>query len=604
MWILDNIRGFLKIWTREATKKVTPTQPSVDVDAIDFTRSNNNIWTGYLDFKIPEFINTTIKSETKTEDPKEWNFRQKISESWNTEWNNALYDEIKKDLNKFNWENLNDAVYNMVSWFWEWLWKLAEVTIPETIKWIRGSIWQKKDESKIFSDLIKDLWLWDRNVYNFINTDDEYTEFDWKIKDNAVSIFNDWSNNKDIDKIQKKDIDELKNKYKEGWFSNNYINKIDYSFIKNSKNINEWPLYWVVNIADKTFEFDYNNLDKSTKNEFETRINNSISELSKSEDITLDNLKSILKKNWAKDEFLNAITQDSFERSLIKFDKNITNLQNKISENLIWWINATIVNEFYDLVWPDKDKAKMLSIYLENKDISNIKKEELVSDLKSIWLRELWIINIDDLKDRHDKWKLDNNIIEVSINWDITKEEDWYKIKIDNDGNIIEKIELEDKEFWDFSLKEKELVKLWLDNQSWSDVKKEVLKYIEVGIWDKWVDDEKTVIYNNITSSLFKEINTQLDHVKWNYDNYLKESTQWNSKLAEELEEWLRELINLQNNHKRNLMELAKIKVENQFSKDKEISHHASQEDLMLMIKIENHYHWLILWEEMKMEIL
>ena len=100
MGIFDQVKSFLKIG-RTAINK--PKQ-DIDIESINFDDTIKTKWTG--DISIWQDIDLT-NNIWETE---ERSFRQKLNDSWDTEANNSVYDDI--------WKDISNGRMRKRKWFW------------------------------------------------------------------------------------------------------------------------------------------------------------------------------------------------------------------------------------------------------------------------------------------------------------------------------------------------------------------------------------------------------------------------------------------------------------------------------------------------------
>ena len=114
----------------------------------------------------------------------------------------------------------SDFYYNTAKRFSNWLWKTAEVSIPNLIETWREWRELKKTSELLPLDVFQQIGAWDKSIYNIFEFND-YSDFRWnkvKQRNKALSIFNNKFEWKDTSNISEGDIIELKMNLEENDF--------------------------------------------------------------------------------------------------------------------------------------------------------------------------------------------------------------------------------------------------------------------------------------------------------------------------------------------------------------------------------------------------
>ena len=174
------------------------------------------------------------------------------------------------------------------------------------------------------------------------------------------------------------------------------------------------------------------------------------------------------------------------------------------------------------------------------------------------------------IKDTFDNWKFENNIQDITSEWNIVKEEWWILYTFDNEWNLID---TKKSEVGDMTLLQRQLKEYWLELDLSSDViDAEIQEVAKNTLWKLWAtQDEIAMVSAQSRAAFWDNYNDQLEWIEWNMRELNMELEKWDPKLAEELEGMMRENVKLLNNYKNNLLELVKIKIENQIVSEKDL---------------------------------
>lgn len=572
MGIFDNIKSFLKIG-RTAINK--PKQ-DIDIESINFDDTIKTKWTG--DISIWQDIDLTNNIWETEEEP---TFRQKLNDPYKynksliklkeTVWDVA---EVMKDP---------DFYYNTAkrfsNWLWktaDWLWKTAEVSIPNLIETWREWRELKKTSELLPLDVFQQIGAWDKSIYNIFEFND-YSDFRWnkvKQRNKALSIFNNKFEWKDTSNISEGDIIELKNEFRREWFSNDVINEIDIDLINNSLNV--WVDEWVWDsliVQSNWYEIFWLWQKWWMDKIISGKTNTLISSFYESWDYTLENFKEIAKDLWFTDNYLEWVTKDSIERWLALYYNVNIKISKKQWDFMYDSVDNSMLSSFYKYTWNDIETTKKLVNFL-NTD-QDINKEDIKKQLLDLWLSETDLVkigedNIEWLKDTFDNWKFENNIQDITSEWNIVKEEWWILYTFDNEWNLID---TKKSEVGDMTLLQRQLKEYWLELDLSSDViDAEIQEVAKNTLWKLWAtQDEIAMVSAQSRAAFWDNYNDQLEWIEWNMRELNMELEKWDPKLAEELEGMMRENVKLLNNYKNNLLELVKIKIENQIVSEKDL---------------------------------
>ncbi len=509
MWILDNIRGFLKIWTRESAKELKPTQPSVDVDAIDFTKRDFSQFSNIPQFNIDLWFGVTKQEEEEEEKEKKaplvtkkemsllWELSLAINPATSFIWwaNKVIdkYNESKDLVEKWEADNVWEAFY------WTtlepWVKRLKDKV--DYIKQIREQKNLKEDvlleslwwDAKLYITYWWPIWMWDRNAISV----------DWKGR--ALKI--DWN--------------QVNSKY----FIETYNNILD-NFVNTEAPTLEW-------------------------------------------------FKTSLKDNWFDDWFINNITKDSLEKAISIKYKWESKLEDNFWKLWVNQVHSEMTKLFKDEFGKinrfNESDVKNVSIYLDSFDIENWDINEFKKSLTNLWVKDEIVSsisqeNIFNMKEKLDLWKDESGIIEIKDDWWYTQKQWWYNITFDWAWNLVEK----EYVWWsllsksDLELTEMAWVVLY-DNNTY--IKNMFDLVANIYKWEWHTAEQLTTVAVDAAKALIDEIGDQKNHLKWTMELIKKARREWENDLADMLEGRLKESAVLFNLFQKNLYELTTIKLEN-----------------------------------------
>ena len=97
--------------------------------------------------------------------------------------------------------------------------------------------------------------------------------------------------------------------------------------------------------------------------------------------------------------------------------------------------------------------------------------------------------NIEWLKDTFDNWKFENNIQDITSEWNIVKEEWWILYTFDNEWNLID---TKKSEVGDMTLLQRQLKEYWLELDLSSDViDAEIQEVAKNTLWKLWATQDE-----------------------------------------------------------------------------------------------------------------